>query len=669
MGIHRPSGKLIIGGQAFDTDAPIVNFREGGRWDATSLYCIPTQTEPGAISRCVVGKGGHQPYGPPVVQYTKRYSTRAPLRQSKWKMGESAPYEAAKTTIKQFVIHHDGCLSADMCFNVLQNERGLSCHFLIDNDGTVYQTLDLSLMGYHAGPWNGASIGVELCNRGDAKKEPDKYSGGKHGPDRAKKPCKINGHTFLAFDYTDQQYESLRKLSRALLRLLPNLTAEYPQSSPGVQNWDTMPTKDSFSFSGFIGHYHLIPEKWDPGYFDFKKFCSEIRGQLCFPVFPRGEPKKGEDRPIVPQETAALKEDSALLYKMNEARADGGFFPVGPWGESRLWHGGVHLAGTAGHWVFSPFPGRIVAARMGAESPVGSVNFVLIRHLMSLGTRKVEFYSLYMHLGDELKEQAPVEWTGKSDVWKQQARAGQVVLLDEPIVAGAKIGRVGKAGPADLNRAQIHVEIFASSDQFADYPGSPWDVIDGSSSGRFCDAEKINGLIDSNKDNMLSKQELSAFYSGEGATGVHYKVTFNVSEWTPEPSWSEALRQPKDFKHLKKDDIDAMVAEQITPGLWWTENVALHARLPPDGVVYHYHPVTFVSWFNQQLVESAALAKQNTKELSEADAKEVPKGITDDRAGEGMLSVAETEEDPCNARLTLKELVEGYDAPECTVTR
>ena len=47
----------------------------------------------------------------------------------------------------------------------------------------------------------------------------------------------------------------------------------------------------------------------------------------------------------------------------------------------------------------------------------------------------------------------------------------------------------------------------------------------------------------------------------------------------------------------------------------------------------------------------------------------MPKGITDDRSGEGMLSVNETEEDPCNARLTLKELVEGYDAPECTVTK
>jgi hypothetical protein len=664
MGIHRPSGKLIIGGQAFDTDAPIVNFREGPRWDGTSTVCIPTQTEPNAFARCP----GGLPYAPAGggTGFQKRYSTRPMLRQRQWNNGENAPYEAAKRSIKQFVIHHDGCSSADMCFNVLQNERGLSCHFLIDNDGTVYQTVDLSLAAWHAGAWNTNSIGVELCNRGDAKKEPTYYSSGKHGPQRRQKACKINGHTYLAHDYTDEQYDALRKLTRALLRLLPNLPAEYPQTSPGVQEWNTMPPSASFSFSGLIGHYHLIPEKWDPGYFDFKDFCGRIRGDFCFPVFPRGEPKKGQDRPVVPQETKELEEDTGLLFKMNEQRADGGFFPVGPWGESRLWHGGVHLSG-AGKDVFSPFPGRLVAVRMGAESPIGSVNFILIRHAMSLGTRKVEFYSLYMHLADDMKSDNPPEWMKKSDVWKTNGRAGQVTLLDEPIEAGARIGRVGQAGPADLAKAQIHVEIFAASDQFADYPGSPWEVIDGSASGRFCESEKINAIIDSNKDGKLDKQELSSYYTGASAEGMHYKVTFNVSEWTPEPSWAEALVQPKDFKNLKKADVEAMVAEQITPGLWWTEQVASHARLPPDGVVYHYHPVTFVSWFNRQLVESAALAKQSgVNDAKAEDAKEVPKGITDDRGGDGMISVVDEAEDPCNAKLTLKELALGYEAPECT---
>ena len=123
-----------------------------------------------------------------------------------------------------------------MCFSVLQNERGLSVHFLIDNDGTIYQTIDLALMAYHASEWNIDSIGVELCNRGDAKKEPNYYSSGKYGPKRDVKPCKINGHTILAFDYTPAQYDSFTELARALpapaCRTCP---PEFPQSSAGVQ--------------------------------------------------------------------------------------------------------------------------------------------------------------------------------------------------------------------------------------------------------------------------------------------------------------------------------------------------------------------------------------------------------------------------------------------------
>jgi hypothetical protein len=353
---------------------------------------------------------------------------------------------------------------------------------------------------------------------------------------------------------------------------------------------------------------------------------------------------------------------------MNEARADGGFFPVGPWGESRLWHGGVHLAGKANDPVFSPFPGRLVAARMGAESPVGSVNFVLIRHLMSLGQRKVEFFSLYMHLADEMKADKPVPWMTKSDVWNAGAKPGQIMLLDEAIEAGAHIANVGKAGPAEYSRAQVHVEIFATSVVFTGLTTSPWEAVDGSTGGRFCDSARINDLIDSSKDGALSRQELASFYSGGGAGSTHYLVTFHVSEWTSEPNWADALRQPKDFKALKADEIEELVAEQITPGLWWTAAVATHARLPADGTVYHYHPVSFVSWVNQQLVEAEALAKQSgAGQANKDDAKEVPTGITDDRAGDGMLSISEVAEDPCNAKLTLKEMVEGYDGapPEC----
>lgn len=663
----RHSGNVIIGGQAFQTDAPIVTWREPPYWDSKSELCQPTQTDP--RPPCA---NNQVPHGKLPTPYTRRYSTRPSLRASKWAMGENAPYEAVKAVIKQFVVHHDGCASADMCFSVLQNERGLSCHFLIDNDGTIYQTLDLALMAYHAAEWNLSSIGVELCNRGDALKEPSYYDSGRRGPKRDAKAAKINGHTYLAFDYTPAQYDAFNRLSRALLRLLPNLPAEYPQSSPGVQSWDTLPPADSFGFAGYLGHYHLTRQKWDPGFFDFKDFCRKLRGAFCFPVFPRGEPaKKGDTQPIVPEQTGALREATALLYKLNEARADGGFFPVGPWGEARLWHGGVHLAAPDDKRVFAPFPGRLVAARMGPSSAIGSSNFALLRHQMSLGSRKVEFYSLYMHLADETRAAAPVDWIANpKGGWAQRkgGKPGEVVLLDEPIEAGTLIGHVGTAGPAELSKPQLHVEVFSQSDLFEDWPSSPWEIVDGTSGGRFCDVARVNDLIDTNKNGMLDRAELSAFYGGGTAASTHYLVTRHISEWTDDPPWAEALRLPKDFEKLSRADIEEMVAEQIRPGLWWDARVAAHCRLPPDGVVYHYHPVSFVGWFNQQLVDAAAAAKDD-KSPSKDDAREVPPGVTDDFgdvAGTSMRSSADLSDDPCNQQLTLKELVEGFDAPECT---
>lgn len=659
MNRYKPSGVIIIGGRSFHTSAPVINWREGPNWDATREVCQATQSDPpSAIAKCVRGVPyGKLPQGP----YTRRYSLRPRLRQ----FGMNPSYDAVKAAVRQFVVHHDGCMSADMCFSVLQNERGLSVHFLLDNDGTIYQTIDLGLMAYHAAEWNADSIGIELCNRGDAKTYPGLYQTGPHKRDV--KTCRINGHPILAYDYTKAQYESFALLGRELRRLLPNIPAEFPQAMPGKQQWNTIPKQASTRFAGYIGHYHLWNQKWDPGPFEFESFCRRLRGSLCYPLFPRGEAKAKEEIPEIPEDAGELKADASELYKANEARADGGFFPVGPWGEARLWHGGIHLAGKEGAPVFAPFPGRLVAARFGKSSAVGSTNFVLLRHDMNLGSSRVQFYSLYMHLGNELAVADRAPWLAKSDAWKTSGKPDEVVLLDEPIEAGSRIGRIGRAGPGELSKLQIHLETFSTSELFVGMPGaSVWTVVDGTAGGRFCDAKQINDLIDTDKDGTLSKQELASFFSGSNRAQVHYLVTLHVSEWTPEPSWSEALRVPRDFKKWKPSEIDDLVAEQITPGLWWDAQVATHCRLPADGIVYHYHPVALLAWFNQQLLDAAASAGPNAPTIG--DTRAVPAGITDDFGdtdGTTMRSTTDVAEDPCNQKLLLNDLVQGFDAKDC----
>jgi hypothetical protein len=190
-------------------------------------------------------------------------------------------------------------------------------------------------------------------------------------------------------------------------------------------------------------------------------------------------------------------------------------------------------------------------------------------------------------------------------------------------------------------------------------------LVDGTAGGRFCESKDINDNIDTDKDGTLSRQELSTFYANGGGDQLHHMVTLHVSEWTAEPSWKDALRVPKDFKKLKPADIDQLVADQLAPGLWWDDKVAQHCRLPLDGIVYHYHPVTFVAFVNQQLLDAAATGPAA---IDVNDAREVPKGITDDfgdKDGTSMRSSANVAEDPCNQKLTLVDLVQGFDAPEC----
>ena len=65
----------------------------------------------------------------------------------------------------QFVNHWDATLSSEACARII-GKRGLSMHFLIDNDGTIYQMLDIQHPAWQAGSkfWNTNGVGVEISN-------------------------------------------------------------------------------------------------------------------------------------------------------------------------------------------------------------------------------------------------------------------------------------------------------------------------------------------------------------------------------------------------------------------------------------------------------------------------------------------------------------------------
>jgi len=661
-------GELIIANTPFPVDwDKFVNWHESG-WNAT----IPDCVRAGDIATTCTGP---TPFSPKAKNRSvKRFSTRPALRR----YGMNPPLEAAQAVIRQFVIHHDGLMNAAQCFHVLQNERGLSCHFLIDNDGTIYQTLDLAYCGFHASEFNPISIGVELANRGDANgpigKFKEFYRNTPWYAKRPTKPIQIHGSKILAYDFTPEQYAALSGLARTLTRVLPNLPVEYPQDLPGHASTTVLP--NAMSYAGYIGHYHLTQRKWDPGPFDFKEFCRKLRGNNCFPLWTGANAKTADPnlRPEIPREPDELSKRAGELYDANEKRADGGFFPVGPWGDSRLWHGGIHIPGQKGALVFAPFAGRVVAARMGKESAVGSVNFVLLRHDMSIGPTSGRFYSLYMHLHDELKEATPLPSWMTNASWTVQAQKmkGEVALVDVPVEAGEVIGRFGSAGPTvdgdDLRKAQIHWSLFAADPVFSELDDTGfWTVIDGSEGGRFCDSSVVLQPIDTAPaDGLLSRRELLDFFSSNSdRAGMQRLITYHVSEWSPEPNWSESLRVPADFRAVDPKEIDALVDEQITPGLWWTSEVAQHCKLPADAHVYHYHPVTFVRWINDRILVSEIDVQKTATKVDESQTSTVTGMTSDlgedsDASGTDMISDRDLDPQGYDKRIENRHLIEGY---------
>lgn len=667
--------KLILAGQELDGDLPqMKNMYDAPYWDA-SAECVwpsaPGCTGQGALSPDAKNKGA------------RRYAYRPMLRRFYHGGGnKQPPLDAAKASINKFIFHHDGCPSSEVCWRVLHNERGLSCHFLIDNDGTIYQTADLALMTFHAAQYNLSALGLELANRGDAKKEPNYY------PDRRTLACKVNGSAILAWDYTDSQYASMQDLARLLLRHLPNLPLDYPQDpgSPGKAYWGTMApdaTGDSTAvpaFSGYLGHYHCTRRKWDPGGFDFKKFIDKLKRTRVFPMWAGTPPGDPSARPEIPKEQGELEKLASTYYAANESDAHGGFYPVGPWGVARIWHGGVHLPGQENSGVYAPFAGRVVAARNGTSTPIGSGNFVLTRHDLNLGGKNLRFWMLAMHLADETPgPSAPVwmhpGWDGKS--------IDGTAILDEPVDAGIQLGRVGTVGPPDVSQAQIHLEVFSRGNLFGhnDEWAADWLVLDGTAGQRLSEVPEINALIDGDKDGRLSREELTAFYgSGGEAEAMRKIVAYNVSEWTEDPDWADALKAANDAnydfrksrpkrkgaKRVGNDaddedlDIDAMVEEQLKPFLWWTNDVASALGLPADGVVYHYHPIRFIEWVNTKLQSGAGKEEVvNVSETREIDTN-VLKGDIDDTTGESAF-VDTDAPDPDDSKIELEHVLDGYD--------
>ena len=176
-----------------------------------------------------------------------------------------------------FVCHWDVCLSSESCFKVLNN-RGLSVHFLIDNDGTIYQTMDMNDVAYHAGSrkWNDRSIGVEISNAYYPQHQAW-YERQGLGKRPIIKDAVVHGSKLDPFTgFYPQQLDALK----ALMRGVHDATG-IPLATPLDRSKRTNTTVSKKAadgrFEGFLSHYHLTNRKIDCAGLDLKKLIQDIK--------------------------------------------------------------------------------------------------------------------------------------------------------------------------------------------------------------------------------------------------------------------------------------------------------------------------------------------------------------------------------------------------------
>lgn len=171
--------------------------------------------------------------------------------------------------------------------------RGLSVHFLIDLDGTVYQALDLCDQAWHATKANRRSVGVEIAHIGAYPPQDagvlERWYGSEPDSTRLKLPPELrdaaprrsglrlaparpqlfegtlNGSTVVQRDFTPEQYESLARLSLELAQLFPRLELRFPRDDRGAVAPDALSDEAFESFQGILGHHHVQTNKVDPG--------------------------------------------------------------------------------------------------------------------------------------------------------------------------------------------------------------------------------------------------------------------------------------------------------------------------------------------------------------------------------------------------------------------
>src|ERR1035437_9177243 len=253
----RTGDEMVAAGRFFHTGTPVVLWLDPGGYDAYRVERLFAPIEKSDWSNsCAEVR---------TLKTPNRYGLRQKLlttNEIETVRGGGWDLPLLQSVVDHFVMHFDVCGVSRTYFLVLQDDRDLSVHFMLDLDGTIYQTLDLKERAWHPTTSNDRSIGVEIANIGAypvAGKNPFAQwyqtntsgqtlitipkrfgDGGFRTKNCTGHPARpepvrgmIQGADLVQYDFTPEQYAALTKLTAALCKVFPKLQCRYPVDAAG----------------------------------------------------------------------------------------------------------------------------------------------------------------------------------------------------------------------------------------------------------------------------------------------------------------------------------------------------------------------------------------------------------------------------------------------------
>jgi N-acetylmuramoyl-L-alanine amidase len=283
--VPRVGDEIVVCGQLFHTTTKVVLWMDPGGFDA---YRVGPRFGDIDYKPTAEEREKSEVWS---AHYNGRDRGLPKVERERWRGGYDMP--KLREVVDQFVIHYDVAGTSRNCFEVLQDKRGLSVHFMLDVDGTIYQSLDLKERAWHATKANNRSVGIEVANIGaypvgDSRAFAKWYRSGADGktvlviPEATKsslfnssidlRPSRnepvvgaVHGQKLEQYDFTPQQYEALARLTATLCTVFPKIQCDYPRDASGALLTKVLTPNEYANYHGVLGHYHVQTDKTDPG--------------------------------------------------------------------------------------------------------------------------------------------------------------------------------------------------------------------------------------------------------------------------------------------------------------------------------------------------------------------------------------------------------------------